>query len=65
MIYESSKDYGTGEVTLLFDNRTPSYTEISEHVEENYSMTSFSYMIEEPTEYNGLVNPGIVRVIQQ
>lgn len=63
MIYESSKDYGTGLVTLVYDEDTPSDLDITDYVKGNYGFTPGSVSIDPPSPVtrDGYVNPGIIK----
>lgn len=61
MIYESSKDYGTGIVTILFDNEIPTRTEINAHTRRHYGMTG-KFEIVPPSNFRGTENPGVITV---
>ena len=60
MILESSKDYGTGVVTMLFDGERPSYDEVRAYCYEHYGFKPFGYTTTMPSEYRGLLNPGTI-----
>ena len=60
----SSKDYGTDEVTITFDGDIPSKEEIIQYCKKNYGFIPLSIDIEPPSNYKGLENPGIIRVKQ-
>ena len=60
----SSKDYGTDEVTITFDGDIPSKEEIIQYCKKNYGFIPSSIDIEPPSNYKGLENPGIIRVKQ-
>ena len=60
----SSKDYGTDEVTITFDGDIPSKEEIIRYCKKNYGFIPLSIDIEPPSNYKGLENPGIIRVKQ-
>ena len=57
---ESSKDYFTGDVTLLYTGDTPSEQEQQEYLRTNYSGTYTLADHSPPSVYNGLENPGIL-----
>lgn len=61
---DSSKDYGTDEVTITFDGDIPSKEEIIQYCKKNYGFIPSSIDIEPPSNYKGLENPGIIRVKQ-
>lgn len=61
MIYDSSKDYLTGRVLLIFCGNVPSTEEINQYCETNYGFTPARMFIDEPDEgYGGHPNPGLV-----
>ena len=63
MIYESSKDYGTGVISMHFDGDTPTQTEIDQYLTENYGIgISGTVEIEYPSTFRGLQNPGVITV---
>ena len=61
MIYESSKDYGTGIILLLFEGEEPTLKEIDAYTQQNYGMTGWA-SIELPSEFKGMKNPGTITV---
>lgn len=66
MIYDSSKDYLTGRVLLIFDGSEPSREEIDEYCQRNYGFTPHTVDINQPdTGYGGHPNPGRVRCYPQ
>lgn len=60
-IYESSKDYGTGVVLILWDGDKPSDEEFIEHALNEYGVTGV-LSIEDPEEFRGMINPGTATV---
>lgn len=60
MITESTMDYGTGIVTILFDGDRPSYDAVREYCNKNYGFKPFGFTVAMPSEYKGMVNPGVV-----
>lgn len=56
-IYESSKDYGTGQVLMLWDGDKPSNEEFLEYSKIWYGVTG-TLEVEEPTVFQGMVNTG-------
>jgi hypothetical protein len=61
---DSSKDYGTDEVTITFDGDIPSKEEIIQYCKKNYGFIPSSIDIDPPSDFRGMVNPGIIRVKQ-
>lgn len=61
-IYESSKDYGTGVVLILWDGDKPSDEEFIAHAKNEYE-TCGTLTIDYPTEFRGMTNPGTATVI--
>lgn len=63
MIYESSKDYGTGVISMHFDGDSPSLPEIDDYLVANYGTGICGDVeIEMPSTFRGFKNPGIVTV---
>lgn len=63
MIYESSKDYGTGTILLLFDGDSPSQTEIDEYLTRNYGIgVTGAVDVEPPSVFRGFKNLGTVTI---
>ena len=63
MIYESSKDYGTGVISMHFDGESPTLPEIDEYLSENYGTGICGEVeIEMPSTFRGQQNPGVVTV---
>lgn len=60
-IYESSKDYGTGQVLILWDGDKPSNEEFLEHAINEYGVTG-ALVVEEPTLFRGMENPGTATI---
>ena len=64
MIYESSKDYGTGVITMIFEGKVPDYAEVNEYCYVNYGFyPTFYYKIEsvwEVTDY--AIHAGVITV---
>ncbi len=63
MIYDSSRDYGTGSILILFDGADPTEHEIRDYVRRNYSSNCFEIEIESESSHNGYRNPGTIRVM--
>lgn len=61
MIYESSKDYGTGIITLIFDDYIPTRTEINAYTTENFGITG-KFEITPPSTFRRMENPGAIIV---
>lgn len=63
MIYQSSKDYVTGVITMHFDEDTPSQYEIDEYLLENYGIGIGGVVeVEPPSAFLGFQNPGVITV---
>jgi len=63
MIYESSRDHGTGTITLLFDGDRPSLSEIDEYLSNNYGMGVCGLVeVDQPNTFRGMLNPGTVTI---
>ena len=63
MMYESSKDYISGSITILFDGETPTESEILDFVKDNYAFTGTPQIeIEPENEFRGLTNPAVIKV---
>lgn len=63
MIYESSKDYGTGMITMHFDEDSPTLTEIDDYLTENYNIgVTGTVEVEQPSMFHGYFNPGVIKV---
>lgn len=63
MIYESSKDHGTGAILMLFDGEPPSQTEIDEYLTENYGIgVTGTVEVEPPSVFRGMHNPGTIAI---
>lgn len=62
MIYESSKDYGTGRVLILYSEEPPTVNEIQDYVKINYGITDGNIDIEKPSMFRGMMNLGTVTV---
>lgn len=60
-IFESSKDYGTGTVLILWDGDKPSDDEFIEHARDMYGVTGI-LMVEDPTIHKGGANPGTATI---
>jgi len=60
-IYESSKDYGTGQVLILWDGDKPSNEEFMKYARTEYGVTG-ALEVEEPTSFRGMTNPGTATV---
>ena len=66
MIYDSSKNYLDGWVTLVFDGVTPTTDEINEYCKRNYGFVPKSVYIDGPNEgFGGFPNPGIVKCAER
>jgi len=62
MIYESSKDYLTGRVLLIFDGNAPTAEEVHQYCSKNYGFVPSQIDVELPDEgYGGHPNPGRIR----
>jgi hypothetical protein len=62
MIYDSSKNYLDGWVTLVFDGADPTLFEVVDYVKRNYGFIPKSVDIESPCEgFGGYMNSGIVK----
>lgn len=62
MIYDSSKNYLDGWVTIVYDDVDPTPEEINTYCEQNYGFTPGSFYIDSPNQgYGGFSNPGIVK----
>ena len=61
MIYDSSKDYMTGTVTLVFDGVEPTVDQIYDYCRNNYGSQEGSFVVEPATAHGGYLNPGIVK----
>ena len=61
MILESSKDYGTGTITIIFGNPIPIRSEVNAYTQENYGMTG-AFEIHPPSNFRGMENPGVIKV---
>ena len=60
MIIESTMDYGTGVVTIVYDNCEPTAHAVNSHCEHNYGFVPTEYTVDAPNDYKGLLNPGII-----
>lgn len=60
-IYDSSIDYGTGVVLMLWDGDKPSVEEFLEYSMRNYGIGGW-VEIEDPTSFRGLRNPGTATI---
>ena len=60
MIIDSSKDYFTGIVLLNFEGDTPSTKEINEWCSRHYGFIPSNIDIDEPNDFMGYINPGII-----
>lgn len=58
MIYESSKDHGTGEILMIFVGRTPTEKEVREYAQKHYGVSEGEISISEQSVCRGLINPG-------
>lgn len=62
MIYDSSRNYLDGWVTLVFDGANPTSSQVVEYVQHNYGFIPKSVSIESPCEgFGGMPNPGIIK----
>lgn len=62
-IYESSKDYVTGKVLILWDGDRPTNDEFLEHATLVYGVKGSLIEVEEPTVFRGMENPGTAMVM--
>lgn len=63
MIYDSSKNYYTGVITMIFDGDPPSMTEVDEYLIDNYGIgVTGTVDVELPYLFRGLFNPGSITV---
>ena len=66
-IYDSSKDYGSGQILILWDGNRPSDEEFLDHAKNNYGGNNKLLTVEEPTYFRGQVhgmkNPGTAVVV--
>jgi len=61
MITESSKDYVTGNVLMLWDGEVPTYEEVNQYCFDNYGFRpNFNYEVDAPNDFMGYINPGTV-----
>jgi len=60
-IYDSSQDYQTGQVLILWDGDKPSDDEFLEHARKLYDVVG-RLEVETPTEFRGMQNPGTATV---
>ena len=60
-IYESSKDYGTGQVLILWDEDKPSDEEFLEYAKNKHGITG-TLEVDDPSVFRGMVNPGTATV---
>lgn len=65
MIYESSKDYGTGRVLILWGEEPPTVGEIEDYVKTNYGMVGAEVRIDKPTMFRGIMNLGTATVVSK
>ena len=63
MIYESSKDYGTGRVLILWGEEPPTVAEIESYVKANYGIVGGKIHIDKPTMFRGMMNLGTARIL--
>ena len=61
MITESSRNYLSGIVFLMFETSEPSPAEITEYCEAHYGFVPARTDLDMPTEFHGYTNPGWVR----
>lgn len=61
-ICESSRDYGTGGVLILWDGEQPSEDEFREHALSLYGVTG-QLQVDEQSEFRGMLNPGTATVL--
>lgn len=61
-IIESSKDYGTNSVLILWDGIRPTDDEFIEYSIKNHGVNG-DLFIENPSNYNGLINLGTCHVV--
>lgn len=69
MIIDSSKDYSKNEILIHYEGDEPSRIELNEFIEKRYGGPQYKaqHIIisrSEPTEHNGLKNPGSIVVKQ-
>jgi hypothetical protein len=63
VITDSSKDYFTGKILMIYDGDIPSYEEVNQYCFDNYGFRpNFDYTVEPPNEYRGYINHGTVIV---
>ena len=60
-IYESSKDYGTGVVLILWGGDKPSDEEFLDHAWKEYGIDGL-LEVEYPTEFRGMSNLGTATI---
>lgn len=63
MIYESSKDYATGRVLILWGEEPPTVKEIESYVKTNYGIVAGEIHIDKPSMFRGMMNPGTITVV--
>lgn len=61
-ILESSMDYGTGQVLMIWDGDEPSHEEFLSRSWVEYKVTG-RLEVEQPTYFRGMRNPGTATVI--
>lgn len=61
-MYEASKDYGTGEILILFDGPDPTEDEIRDYVSRNYGCECFEIEVESESGFYEYHNPGTIKV---
>ena len=65
MITDSSKDYFTGKIFMIFEGSIPTYEEVNQYCLTNYGFRpNFDYEIEPENDFMGYINPGTVIVEQ-
>lgn len=63
MITDSSKDYFTGKIFMIFEGSIPTYEEVNEYCHTNYGFRpNFDYNIEPESYFKGYPIPGTVTV---
>lgn len=61
MITESTRDYLSGIVFLMFESSVPSSDEINDYCKTNYGFVPARSELDMPAEFRGYTNPGWVR----
>ena len=60
-IYDSSMDYGTGTILILWDGDKPTSEEFREYAEKLYGVIGH-LEIEDPINFRGMQNPGTATI---